>query len=142
MYHVYEIVDDDTLESIALKSSVSVDELCRLNGIGISDFVSGKFIVVPNNELYSTYIVKSGDTLYEVSRKFNIDLDVLSEINGLDDGDYIYPNQELILPNNDVLSYFTKEGDTVNSISNLGVSYNYLSNLALVPGQLIVYKRD
>ena len=77
VYQVYRMVDGDTLESIADKVNCTCDELARLNGIDVSDFLSDSYIVVPKNNLYSTYTVKSGDTLYGISNMFNVDLGVL-----------------------------------------------------------------
>jgi len=147
MYQVYEIMNDETLESIAIKMNFDSEELCRLNGMNEQEFVPGQFIVIPKiDDLYSSYIVKSGDTLFDISKRYNIDLNTLYALNGLDDGDYIYPNQELILPKDNTLMYITVQGDNLESISNnLGVSYNELvdsvSNLSFVPDQLIAYKR-
>ena len=147
MYQVYEIMNDETLESIAIRMNFDSEELCRLNGMNEQEFVPGQFIVIPKiDDLYSSYIVKSVDTLFDISKKYNIDLNTLYALNGLDDGDYIYPNQELILPKDNTLMYITVQGDNLESISNnLGVSYNELvdsvSNLSFVPDQLIAYKR-
>lgn len=147
MYQVYEIMNDETLESIAIRMNFDSEELCRLNGMNEQEFVPGQFIVIPKiDDLYSSYIVKSGDTLFDISKRYNIDLNILYALNGLDDGDYIYPNQELILPKDNTLMYITVQGDNLESISNnLGVSYNELvdsvSNLSFVPDQLIAYKR-
>lgn len=147
MYQVYEIMNDETLESIAIRMNFDSEELCRLNGMNEQEFVPGQFIVIPKiDDLYSSYIVKSGDTLFDISKRYNIDLNTLYALNGLDDGDYIYPNQELILPKDNTLMYITVQGDNLESISNnLGVSYNELvdsvSNLSFVPDQLIAYKR-
>lgn len=147
MYQVYEIMNDETLESIAIRMNFDSEELCRLNGMNEQEFVPGQFIVIPKiDDLYSSYIVKSGDTLFDISKRYNIDLNTLYALNGLDDGDYIYPNQELILPKDNTLMYITVQGDNLKSISNyLGVSYNELvdsvSNLSFVPDQLIAYKR-
>lgn len=147
MYQVYEIMNDETLESIAIRMNFDSEELCRLNGMNEQEFVPGQFIVIPKiDDLYSSYIVKSGDTLFDISKRYNIDLNTLYALNGIDDGDYIYPNQELILPKDNTLMYITVQGDNLESISNnLGVSYNELvdsvSNLSFVPDQLIAYKR-
>ena len=141
------MVDGDTLESIADKVNCTCDELARLNGIDVSDFLSDSYIVVPKNNLYLTYTVKSGDTLYGISNMFNVDLGVLYAINGIDDGDYIYPNQEILIPSDGISMYVTKDGDTLNDVSdyfNIGVSDILESNpnLYLMSDQLITYKRD
>lgn len=144
MYQVYRIVDGDTLESIANRIDITGEEIMRLNGMNESDFVSGNFIVLPkDNDMYFVYTVKSGDSLYSLAKSYNQDLGVLYAINGLDDGDYIYPNQEILIPKSDVSIYFTRDGDTFDSVSrDYNVSDIDLSKLYLMPGQLIMYKRD
>lgn len=65
MYQVYEIMNDETLESIAIRMNFDSEELCRLNGMNEQEFVPGQFIVIPKiDDLYSSYIVKSGDTIF------------------------------------------------------------------------------
>ena len=148
MYQVYRILDDDTLDSLAMRMNIDSEEICRLNGIDFSQFIPGEFIVLPKqNDLYFIYIVKSGDSLYNVSKMYNIDLETLYAINGLDEGDYIYPGQELLLPKDGISIYSTKEGDSIESVSDyMDVSSLDLvrnnSNLYLMPDQIIIYKRD
>lgn len=145
MYQVYEIMSDDTFDSLAERLGTTASELERINGI--SDFSIGDMIVIPNSKtMYYTYIVKPGDNLYNIARMYNQDISVLYAINGIKEGDYIYPNQEIIIPKNNVSTYFTKEGDTLATISKMTkVSPNNIlknnQNLELVPGQLIIYER-
>ncbi len=147
MYQVYRIVDGDTLESLADKVNISCDEIIRLNGMDMSDFASGNFIVLPKNNVYYNYTVMPGDSLYGISNKYNVDLNTLYAINGLDDGDYIYPNQELLIPNENISIYSTQQDETLSDIAKkIGVSevelLKYNSELYLLPDQLIMYKRD
>ncbi len=147
MYQAYKIVDGDTLESLADRVNISCDEILRLNGMDISDFASGNFIVLPTNNYYYKYIVKPGDSLYGISKKNNIDLRTLYAINGLDDGDYIYPYQEILIPNDNFLIYLTQQDESIGSIAEkMGINESellrYISKLYMLPDQLIVYKRD
>ena len=140
MYQVYKVVSGDTLESIASSYNCSCDDLIRLNGSS----VLGDFIVVPN-ELYIKYVVKNGDTLFDISKRYGVDLDVLYAINGLESGDIIYPNQDLLIPN--ALMYLSKDSDSFSGIArDLGVDVNDLVrdnlDLLLIPGQVVIYKRD
>ena len=52
MYRVYEIMTDDTLESLAYKYCIDCEELCRLNGITVDDFIPGNFIVLPKENSF------------------------------------------------------------------------------------------
>ena len=65
MYQVYEIMDNDTFDSLAERLGTTVNELERINGA--NNFNTGDMIVIPkNNSLYYRYIVKSGDNLYNI----------------------------------------------------------------------------
>lgn len=149
MYQIYEIINDDTLDSIASRYQTTKDELKRINGMDDSDLIPGNLIVVPkfDDALYYKYDVKKGDNLYAISRLYNQDIDVLYAINGIKKGDYIYPEQELLIPKNDVSVYLTKNNDTLESVSEgMLVSfidlYNKNKDLYLLPDQLVIYKRD
>lgn len=148
VYQVYKVLDGDTLNSIAEKMNITTDEIIRLNGIDVSDFVPGNDIVLPkNDDLYFSYTVQNGDTIYSIAQKYNRDVDVLYSINGIKEYDYIYPNQELLIPRSYYSIYNVKDGDTLEDISsNLGISIDEIinknSNLYLIPDQVIIYKRD
>lgn len=144
MYQVYKVLDDDTLDSLALRMNTTASELVRLNGV--SDFNIGDLIVVPSNDLYFSYIVKQGDSLYSIAKEYDQDIAVLYAINGIKEGDYIYPNQDILIPRQDVSVYMTKDDDTLQMVSNtIGVSMDDIlkdnSSLSLMPEQIIVYKR-
>lgn len=148
VYQVYKVLDGDTLNSIAEKMNITTDEIIRLNGIDVSDFVPGNDIVLPkNDDLYFSYTVQNGDTIYSIAQKYNRDVDVLYSINGIKEYDYIYPNQELLIPRSYYSIYNVNDGDTLEDISsNLGISIDEIinknSNLYLIPDQVIIYKRD
>ncbi len=146
MYQIYQVMPNETLDDIALKLNVSVEELMKLNGINNNQNIEGSIIIVPNsNDLtYEKYIVKKGDSIYSIARSHGVDYQSLLRINGLDEGDYIYPNQEIIIPSGRYEVYVVKEGDTINSISNnLGknamelISIN--KDIYLLPDQVIKY---
>ena len=145
VYQVYEVVEGDTVDSIADKVGISSFDLIRINGK--SSFDVGDLIVVPNNGLYFSYFVKSGESLYDIARRFNQSVDVLYQVNGIKEGDYIYPNQEILIPNDGVSFYVTVDGDTLSTISlNSDVSVSDIassnSELLLIPGQLVIFKND
>ena len=143
MYSVYEVMPEDTIESIADKYNITVDELSNLNSN-----LNSKYIIVPNNNnIFDMYIVKNNDNLYEIAQKYNITVDDLALINGIDKEDYIYPNQKIMIPSSNVSMYITKDSDTINTLTDyFRIPYDSLikqnRNLYLLPDQLIVVKEE
>lgn len=142
MYKVYQVMNGETIDSIARKINVSVDELKRLNGITNGNIMPGSYIIIPSNinSDSNTYIVKKGDNPYSIAKQYNIDYQTLLTYNGLNENDYIYPNQELMIPNEKI--YITKKGDTIEFIlNNLNMNYNDLKNkdIYVVEDQIIKY---
>ena len=142
MYQVYQVLPGETIESIANKINIMVDELRRLNGISENAIIKeGSYIIIPkgiSNSDYKSYIVKPGDNIYAIARDNNIDFKSLLKINGLNENDYIYPNQEIILPNKNM--YVTSGKDTIRDIMNrLNVSDDKLYDLYLMDDQVIYY---
>lgn len=147
MYSVYKIMYQDTLDSIANKVGITVDELIKLNGN--IDFSADSYIVVPNNNIdfFKTYIVKSGDNLYKIAQEFDVNVNDLAMINGIKKDEYLYPNQQLIVPSNKTLVYVTKEGDTIDVVlDNFKTNYDKImrqnKKIYLLPDQLIVFKEE
>ena len=128
MFKIYQISDGETLETIANKLNLDINELRKINGIGLNmNLVPGTFIIIPdnsymynsmNNDLnnYMNYTIKKGDTLYELSQKYNTDVNTLLQMNGLEQDDYIYPGETLMIPNMQNNIYVTKKGDTLNTL--------------------------
>ena len=149
MYTIYQVMNSEDLESIAMKFGTTADFLKNINGIPDGYFLTpGISIIVPNNqnEMYFKYVVKSGDTLYAIANKYNVPLDTLVLLNGLEKNEYIYPNQELMVPGNNINVYVTKE-ETLNDVLNkLNIGLDDLvgenDNIYLAPDQLIVYKKE
>lgn len=132
MYKIYQINNNDTLESIANYFNVNLDEMKKINGIiDNMELTKGSLIIVPsseNSENYKKYIVKKGDNLYSIAKNYNVDLDTLLKLNGLEKDDYIYPNEEILIPNKNM--YIVEKNDTLFSVAKkLGKSVNELSNL-------------
>ena len=142
MYQIYQVGMDETIETIANKLGITIDELKRINGIGNNvNLMEGSYLIIPNNNMnqdYTKYIVKQEDNMYAIAKNNNIDLDTLLSINGLNKNDYIYPNQEILIPNN--RTYITKENDTVNDIINkLNINLDKIGDLYLIQDQMIKY---
>jgi len=149
MYRVYQISNNDTIDSIANMFNTSVDKIRELNGKkGNVMLQPGGFLIVPvkeSNEYYEKYIVKKGDTIYEIAKNYEIDYKTIIDLNGIEKEEYIYPNQELIIPKNNVKVYKTNKEDSIDSvIQKTGVELNDLmtptGEIYLEEGQIIMYK--
>lgn len=147
MYRVYQVLPDDTLESISQKIGVSINEIIRINGMNNNEVFPGEYLVIPNqmNTNFSKYIVQKGDNIYSIAEKNNLDYRQLLKLNGLNENDYIYPNEEIMIPNGNIKFYITGEDDTISSISNdLNIQINELlknnPQLKLEEDQIIYYK--
>ncbi len=150
MYAIYQVKQDDTLESVAKKFNTTVEFLNTINGLPNNfQLVPGFNIIVPSmqNEIFFKYTIKAGDTLYSIANRYGVNVDNLAMINGLKKDEFIYPNQELIIPRSDVGIFITEEGDTLNSVSEklslpIDELLNQNASIYLMPEQLIVYKKE
>lgn len=150
MYKVYQIQLGDSINDIALKTGVPVNELERINGLlGNYMLVPGEYLVVPkieNSGDFEIYEIKKGDTIYEIAQKFDADYEQLLKLNGLNKDDYIYPGEEIEVPKKGVKFYITDDNDTMQDVVNY-LETNPLDILAinekiyLKPDQLIYSKR-
>lgn len=148
MYQIYQIAPNDTLASIAQKFNITIDELRRLNGMGMNFMLSpGNYIVVPGmqNELYNVYTVKKGDNLYQIALETGTTVKNLIAINGLKENEFIYPGQQILIPNEGVNIYVTQDETLSDVSSKLGVSMQELieqnKTIYLLPEQIIIYKK-
>ena len=115
MYNVYQVMFGDTLESIANKYGITIDELVSINGN--SNIGYGDFIVVPSKiSDFMNYTVLEGDTLYTIASKYNVSVDSIVALNGLNKDEYIYPGEVIIIPKSSINTYVVKEGDTILDI--------------------------
>lgn len=140
MYQIYQVMEDETINSIANKLKITEDELRRINGIGDNaTFREGSYIIIPNQNLKTKiYIVKQGDNLYKIARENNIDYDTIMRFNGLKADDYIYPGEEIMIPTSN--TYIVKENETVKDIiSKTNIDSDKLNDLYLIPDQIIIY---
>ena len=144
MYDLYQIMNGDTINTLASKYGTSPEVLKNLNPN--STFTVGTYIVVPTlKEYFDVYTINKGDSLYSIAKEYNTDYNLLAMLNGIEVGDYIYPNTTILVPKKDIKYYFTKDNDTLLSVNNtLKSNLNNLlkqnKNIFLIEGQLIVYK--
>ena len=146
MYQIYQVMPGETLEDVARKIGISIDELKKINGILENQNIGGSYLIVPvvTDNMYEKYTVKKGDNIYAIARRYGVDYETLLRLNGLDDGDYIYPNETILIPRSNHEVYVVKEGDTIAKIANnLGKDVKELINeneeILLVPDQIIKY---
>lgn len=146
MYSIYEVLNNETLNDIAKKLNISIDELTELNG-QLDDIMPGQLLIVPKQDnFYQTYIVKKGDNLYSIAQKYNTDTKTLELLNGLDGDDYIYPNQRLLIPKENIGIYIVNNDETIAELlESLPVGWENLNRLNkkiyLQPEQIIIYNK-
>lgn len=139
MYSVYEVKKNESLNDIAKKLNISLEELISLNN-NVNTIKQGQLIIIPNENKYNTYVVKKGDNLYNIAREYNVDEKTIELLNGLKENEYIYPGQKLLIPKDNV--YITKENDTVKKMLDNGITLDNLYNIYLQKDQIIFYKKD
>lgn len=139
MYSVYEVKKNESLNDIAKKLNISLEELISLNN-NINTIKEGQLIIIPNGNQYNTYVVKKGDNLYNIAKRYNVDEKTIELLNGLKENEYIYPGQKLLIPKDNV--YITKENDSVKKLLDSGIELDNLYNIYLQKDQIIFYKKD
>ena len=139
MYSVYEVRKNESLNDIANKLNISLEELVGLNN-NVNTIKQGQLIIIPNGNQYNTYVVKKGDNLYSIAKRYNVDEKTIELLNGLKENEYIYPGQKLLIPKDNV--YVTKENDTVKKLLDSGITLDNLYNIYLQNDQIIFYKKD
>ena len=139
MYSVYEVKKNESLNDIAKKLNISLEELISLNN-NINTIKEGQLIIIPNENQYNTYVVKNGDNLYNIAKRYNVEEKTIELLNGLKENEYIYPGQKLLIPKDNV--YITKENDSVKKLLDSGIELDNLYNIYLQNDQIIFYKKD
>ena len=139
MYSVYEVKKNESLNDIANKLNISLEELVGLNN-NVNTIKQGQLIIIPNGNQYNTYVVKKGDNLYNIAKRYNVEEKTIELLNGLKENEYIYPGQKLLIPKDNV--YITKENDSVKKLLDSGIELDNLYNIYLQKDQIIFYKKD
>lgn len=139
MYSVYEVKKNESLNDIAKKLNISLEELISLNN-NVNTIKEGQLIIIPNENQYNTYVVKNGDNLYNIAKRYNVEEKTIELLNGLKENEYIYPGQKLLIPKDNV--YITKENDSVKKLLDSGIELDNLYNIYLQKDQIIFYKKD
>lgn len=149
MYKVYQVLPNDTLETVAKKANITISDLAALNGIrDNTSLIPGTFIVVPAiNSNFDSYTIQKGDTIYSIASRLNVDPNDLLLLNGLNKNDYIYPNDILLIPKQGYGIYITKDSDSLNDVINkTNTNVNEFTDqnptIYLKKDQLFVYKKE
>lgn len=101
---LYFVRPRDTLESIAARFNVTINDILRVNPICNPNLIFvNQLLLIPTNGVAERvggppyYIIKPGDTLWCLYRLFNIPVNVLVEINNVVNPNLIYPGTELLI---------------------------------------------
>ncbi len=100
---VYVVQLGDTLNVIAVKFGVTVDELIRANNLENPNMLSaGQELVIPGLEGVQgkliTEIVPLGDNLASLSRRFRIPQEMLVKLNRITSPDEVFAGANIIIP--------------------------------------------
>lgn len=144
MYSIYEVKQNDTLDSIANDLNITKEQLIEING-DLKNITQGQLIIIPIKSNYTIYTVKRGDTLYNIAKKYNIDVKSIMLFNGLKENEFLYPNQQLMIPYENI--YVTDENDSLlDLIKKLNVTLedfvNMNNKIYLQKDQILYYKKD
>ena len=108
----YKVKKGETLSGVSKATSVSIDELKRINHLESATLKTGQELILSQNgdstkhqsilkkDIITkniAYKVKSGESLYSIAKKHKISIDELKKANEIE-GNKIKPNQELKIP--------------------------------------------
>lgn len=115
---VYVVQSGDTLNVIAVRFGVSVDELIRANNLENPNMLAaGQELVIPGLEgVQGRLITESaplGENLASLSRRYRIPQDMLVKLNRLTSPDEVYAGANIIIPQDETNAPMT--GRTVMS---------------------------
>lgn len=102
---VHKVKRGDSLWNISRTYGVTVDKLCKWNGLNKRSILKpGQKLVLwlkgkpsSSGASQTTYRVKQGDNLWDISRRFNVTVANLRKWNGLNKRSLLKPGQKLII---------------------------------------------
>jgi murein DD-endopeptidase MepM/ murein hydrolase activator NlpD len=113
--HNYEVVEGDTLSSIARRFGVSLNTVLWANNLSFSSYVKpGQKLVIPSVSGVIHKVVR-GDTLSKIAQKYGVVASVITEANGLSDTSLALGNN-LIIPGGKIIE--TSKPRTVATNAN------------------------
>lgn len=149
MFNKYVTKSGESLESIASKFQISLENLQKANNLYyLGELRAGSEIILPEDSkaYFNYYTIEKGDSIYGIARRYNINPSLLAAMNGLKNEDYIYPGQSILIPKNNYSYYLTAEGDTLEMIAKvLNKTQSQVleenQTIYLLPDQLIISKK-
>lgn len=149
MFNKYVTKSGESLESIASKFQISLENLQKANNLYyLGELRAGSEIILPEDSkaYFNYYTIEKGDSIYGIARRYNINPSLLAAMNGLKNEDYIYPGQSILIPKNNYSYYLTAEGDTLEMIAKvLNKTQSQVleenQTIYLFPDQLIISKK-
>lgn len=160
-FFFYNVVDGDTIASIAGKYNVTQEAIVTLNGLADpNNLTVGQQLKIPS--VVVEYVVQAGDTLAAIARRFGTTTAKLEELNNLVNPDIIGIGQKLRLPpgstdlqatttapgttGSQAQSYVVQTGDTLTKIAaKFGVTAKQIQNANnlsnpdwIYPGQVLI----
>ena len=150
----YTVKRGDNLSTIASKSNVKVNDLCKWNKIGKKSLLHpGQKLIVssaPKRETVSTkrdikkdivHSVKRGDSLYKIARKYKVSIDDILFLNDIPDKNVpLRIGQKLTVQKatKNKITYTVKAGNSLSEIARqYGVSVRELRDWNSLKGNLI-----
>ncbi len=133
----YQVTSGDTLSAIALRYSVSVDDLVQANGLADPNVIFvGQELVIPYLEAVTgvVHTVQQGESLAIIARRYGVSTDEIMAANDLADLNSIFVGQQLTVPGASGetslqadAAYVMRRGDSLYRISLIfGVSVDDL----------------
>jgi len=150
-WFTYTVRPQDTIEAIARRFNVSINELKELNNLNDELLRPGSELIVSSlaqtipGSVPTIYEVEPGDTLWSIARAFNVTIDQIRLANNLV-SDLIIPKQKLKIPGVEmefpmleVINYVVQPRDTLYSIAiRYGVSVDRIKQINNLTNDLIV----
>lgn len=96
----HNVLPGESLYTISMKYSVSLNSLIEANGLKGSLIYPGQQLFIPGSNSggeRSNYKVREGDTLYLIGQKYNVSYQEIMRANNLHDS-VIYPGMVLAIP--------------------------------------------
>ncbi len=143
---VHVVREGETLWTIAAHYGVTVEAICRANGIDDCNWIYvGQQLTIPLDETPEllNYIVKRGDTLETIASRYGTTVQAIVQANEIEDADFIYPGQRLLIPSSShpaVVHYAVREGDTLSSIAaRFGTTVQAIADLNGLADPSLIY---
>ncbi len=125
----YQVQSGDTLSLIALRYSVTVDELVQANGLADPDMIYiGQTLVIPREQPQGNgqiHTVQTGESLAMIAKRYGVSTEQIIAANSLPDINSIYSGQQLTIPtaaaspveNTEDVTYTLQRGDSLYRVS-------------------------